>query len=136
METMQQFTAPTEPLDMGSCPDGSIRPADWQAQYSFSAGSAERDSLLQAGHASLSGSYAILGRRTMSERRLLASRDLLSSRDAAIKICLDPNPTCLGATASDRSNSICSVICPVDDEVGNSDRESIRGERFNNIIAL
>ena len=61
VQTMQRFTALSVSLDMGIHPDGSIRPADWQARYSSSANSAGQDTSIQAGHASLSGSYAVLG---------------------------------------------------------------------------
>ena len=134
LETVEDSGArPMEPR-MGICPDGSIRPADWQARHPSSAGGAEPNPIIQAGHTSLSGSYAILGSRMTSERRLLATRDSPSSREAAINFCLDSNPSCLGASASTKSISISSTIPAVDDEVGDRDRESTKGRVFNNAL--
>ena len=132
VQTMWQSTAQVEETFMGICPDGSIRPAAWQARHPSSADDAGRDPIIQAGQTSLSGSYAILGNRATSERRLLASRDIPSSREAAIKFCLDPVPSCLGASASEKSNSIRSAVRSTDDEVGGQNRDSIRDQFSNN----
>ena len=61
VQTMRQSTAQVEEPFMGICPDGSIRPAAWQARHPSSADDAGRDPIIQAGNTSLSGSYDILG---------------------------------------------------------------------------
>ena len=48
LETMEESGARAMELRMGICPDGSIRPADWQARHPSSAGGAEPNQITQA----------------------------------------------------------------------------------------